>query len=150
MDTNSGPRSARSDSHQGPVLLSRAGFRRAPKFPCDPSEKAPNVGKPMLQAGGATSGLRYKFSTGPKRTGQYRQPFSLLPLGGVGRTRASTVPRLKSWYKRERAAVAQMDRARASEARGREFESPQPHHLSTTIRACRRVSRRVALIFRRE
>src|SRR6266566_8778776 len=42
---------------------------------------------------------------------------------------ASTVPRLKPWYKRKRAAVAQMDRARASEARGREFESPQPHHF---------------------
>src|SRR5580692_10688277 len=42
---------------------------------------------------------------------------------------ASTVPSLKPWYKRNRAAVAQMDRARASEARGREFESPQPHHF---------------------
>jgi hypothetical protein len=27
------------------------------------------------------------------------------------------------------AAVAQLDRARASEARGRAFESPQPHHF---------------------
>jgi hypothetical protein len=29
----------------------------------------------------------------------------------------------------EYAAVAQLDRARASEARGRAFESPQPHHI---------------------
>ena len=54
----------------------------------------------------------------------------LWPLGGVDRKTASPVPPLNSWYKRGRAAVAQMDRARASEARGREFESPQPHHSS--------------------
>jgi hypothetical protein len=45
--------------------------------------------------------------------------------GARGTTHSGT---LKPWYKRKRAAVAQMDRARASEARGREFESPQPHH----------------------
>src|SRR5712692_5908422 len=50
--------------------------------------------------------------------------------GWGGGEMASKVPRLKPWYKRKRAAVAQMDRARASEARGREFESPQPHHSS--------------------
>ena len=48
--------------------------------------------------------------------------------GGLKREMAGTVAPLKPWYKRKRAAVAQMDRARASEARGREFESPQPHH----------------------
>jgi len=29
-------------------LLSRAGDRKAPRFPCFPSEEAPSVGKPML------------------------------------------------------------------------------------------------------
>src|SRR5712691_8976835 len=57
------------------------------------------------------------------------KPGLLENSGWVGGEMASTVRHLEPWYKRKRAAVAQMDRARASEARGREFESPQPHHF---------------------
>src|ERR1700730_17710968 len=99
--------------------LFRAGAKGV-SIRCVPCEDAPNARKSSLP------GRIQQFGRGPNLV-QVRDRYVERPRNG-SREVASAMSQWKPWYKRNRAAVAQMDRARASEARGREFESPQPDH----------------------